>query len=233
MPARLVGVRGAFLMGSLQRGTHLHAAHDVDVCVVLDEDSWRATRHRGPGALLRRFCDVVHASGGGFEANLQNRSVALRGADPSRACDLVPAFHHPWKAGVYVIPDVARDAWIATCPDAHLALNRAANARTGGMANRVIRRVKRWNLERGKPLRSFQIEVVACAVLRAPVAPAHGERLVLDRLAESLRAPLPDPTGVGPPIDDGYLDDRRSRAVTALFESAPAGEVLCPAARAA
>jgi hypothetical protein len=117
----------------------------------------------------------------------------------------------------YEIPDRERIAWIRTNPERHRRRCIEANARAGGMLNRLIKAAKQWN--RGqrdgndhKPLRSFHLEVMCYeAFSTKPADERRGLHALFGHLASRVLKQCPDPAGLSPHIDAGIGPEQRQQ----------------------
>lgn len=223
------GVREVFLAGSRSRGTQLHSHHDTDLFVVLHEQSRGRLYRRGPDECLRALQSAVApACADGVRVRLQNRSLGLLAPEGRGDCDLVFAFRHPWRRGIYFIPDRALDRWILSSPGAQRRANHDAGHRTGGAINPLIRAVKQWNLCHGKPLKSFHLEAMVYRAFEAPPRDGRSALIALfDHLMRAIERPCPDPGGVGLSVDEHVTDTLRSRARRLLAEARSSLEAEC------
>ncbi|MCC6552541.1 MAG: nucleotidyltransferase [Polyangiaceae bacterium] len=216
----LGGIKRDFLSGSYGRRTAIRPLNDIDVFVILDSASHSDVYPPSPPETclkkVRRALDDAYQ--GKVSTRLQGRSVNIEFTGTGIGYDIVPAF----PAGdIYMIPDRDRRSWIKTDPERHRAACVAANERAGGKLNPLIKMAKQWNTLRGKPLRSFHIEVMSYkAFPAAPPSYAEGLQALFAFLAQRVLASCPEPAGAGPHVDAGMTSEERARARAALIAAA-------------
>ena len=137
--------------------------------------------------------------------------------------DVVPAFdkdHH------YEIPDTkAAKGWTDTDPEVHAEKATAANAAFSGEWKGMVRMIKRWNVEKDKPVRpSFLLEVIALDLLRPPFNGDFPYEFMgfFDSASGRIFEEWPEPAGLGPPVSDTMATDEKKKAQTALKEASGA-----------
>lgn len=229
----LGGIAEQFLTGSYARRTAIRPLDDIDLFVVLDPTAHRAVYPSDtvkPSAVLTKVRTAILTAWPTSGAPiLQNRSVRLHWNTATGGrigFDIVPAFAN--KAGVYIIPDRERDAWIQTNPAAHRAALGAADGKAGSMLNPLIKMAKLARNVREVELRSFHLEVMAYgAFATAPARYPEGIHALFGYLASAILSTCADPAGVGPNIDAGMTQEKRTKAREALLAAeVDAGKAL-------
>ncbi|MFT3765476.1 MAG: CBASS oligonucleotide cyclase [Minicystis sp.] len=219
----LGGISRDFLSGSYARATAIKPLHDIDLFVVLDPTAHRDVYPSNtvpPSACLKKVHRALAAAYPTANTpTLQQRSVNIVFTGTGIGYDVVPAFEN--RAGMFVIPDRGRDAWIETQPEAHRAALVAANEKAGGKLNALIKMAKHWKKEHRVPLRSFHLEVMAYgAFTSGPDRFPEGVRAVFGHLANAVQSTCPVPGLAGlPSVDAGMMQDERTRLRTKLLET--------------
>ena len=160
-----------FLTGSYKRHTKTKPLKDVDIfCVLGDEE--RHYRDEPPGEVLSAFENALVEKYGRSAVIQQRRSVCVDFAENQDdekvlSCDVVPAFA---VTDHYEICDQeGSEGWIETNPRAHEDLAVEAHAAFSKEWKGLVRMMKYWNNNNGKPIKpSFLIEVMALEVLHSP-----------------------------------------------------------------
>lgn len=195
-----------FITGSYGRRTAIRPLHDIDIFVVMQNppatpkdaiaEVFNALRRRYPQTSLRR----------------QARSVNIDFAGTGIGFDIIPA--RTPRSGDYEIPDRGADRWITTNPEKHRDVLVAANQRAGGMLNPLIKALKQWNGQYGKPLKSFHLEVMCYDAFphRGPDNYRVGIQSLLSHLQQKIVYSCPDPAGVGLDIDTQMTSSERGKA---------------------
>jgi len=134
-------VLDSFLTGSYSRHTMIAPLKeaDLDIFVVLDpgyyeEDGQANLLDRVERVLKNTYPRTPDISRNGQAVTIQFTDFAV---------DVVPAFYR--KGGGYLIPNSARQTWIATDPKKHVEILSDANARHNGNLVPLIKMVKGWN----------------------------------------------------------------------------------------
>jgi hypothetical protein len=213
------------LTGSFHRDTKTRPLKDVDLFAPLanNEENRRRFIQQHPR-------DVLEA----FEASLKNRyervSVGRRsvrvefGPEESiLSYDVVPAFLR--SDGAFVIPDEQLGKWISSDPRIHRDLATEKNRACDGKWKPLIKMLKGWNrhietrhgAKAIKP--SFLMEVIALSVIEPPLNDYATElQFAFATLAEHVTSDWPDPSGLGPNVNE--MDkDQRLRARELLREA--------------
>lgn len=207
------------LAGSYSRGTAIRPLHDVDLFVILDEASHGSLRQSPPTACLQKVQTALAAAYPSNQPRLQYRSVNLTFSGTGIGYDVVPAFEN--APDVYLIPDRERQSWIKTNPEKHRQALSAANTRAGSKLNPLIKAAKHWNAQKGRPLGSFHLEVMAYSAFSSP-PPSYpaGLLALFAHLAASVLKNCPDPAGLSPHIDNGMPNEERLRIRATLLKAA-------------
>ncbi|MFQ5668818.1 MAG: CBASS oligonucleotide cyclase [Candidatus Binatia bacterium] len=213
-----------FLTGSYKRWTKTKPLKDVDIFFVLHDDE-RHYRDNKPSKVLSAFGDVLAKEYGSDRVRSQRRSVCVTfdvqdDYDRVLSFDVVPAFT---KDGHYEIPDAhVLLGWIETDPEVHEQLAKEAQDAFNQEWKGLVRMVKKWNEERGKPVRpSFLLEVMALQLL---VSPFNGDyayelKAFFASAAEDIYEAWADPAGLGPSVSDGMNTAEKRSAERELREA--------------
>lgn len=213
-----------FLSGSYRRFTKTKPLKDVDIFCVLHDDE-RSYRQKHPSAVLRAVGDRLAREYGKDKVVVQRRSVSISfdvsgEEDRVMSFDVVPAFT---KGGHYEIPDTAiSTGWTETNPEIHAEKATNANRAFGGEWKGMVRMFKKWNLERGKPVKpSFLLEVMALDLLRPPFGGDYAREFksLFASAADRIYEDWPDPAGLGPPVSDSMTTADRQNAARLLLEA--------------
>jgi len=229
-------VQTDFLTGSYARSTKTKPLKDVDIFVVLG-DRELDRRSSSPRSVLDAFETSLTSHYGATATTRGRRSISVEfdRSSPTKdedgkviSIDIVPAF----EAGdVYEIPDDILGEWIQTNPKVHKEKSTAKNAELAGSWVPLVKMLKAWNREAGKPIKpSFLIEVMALDLVDAPFNDYASEvRSFFAAAGDAISETWADPAGLGPPVSDQMTAERCSEARLALYEA----EKLCAqAARA-
>ncbi len=234
----LAGVIDSRLVGSYRRGTAIRPLKDIDVFVVLDARHHRRDVPEAPLRLLQTIERALRASYPSHRPRIQGRSVNIGFSGTEIEYDIVAAFAPTWTGSAdtepayYEIPDRRVSTWIRTNPAKHREACIAANDRAGGMLNGLIKAVKHWNRDHGKPLSGFHIEVMSySAFWSKPDDPRTGLRDLFQHLATAVQSACPDPAGLGPAIDADLTSQERAHARKLLLGAAQVAQAAVDAER--
>lgn len=213
---QLGGIDRDILSGSYARRTAIRPLHDVDLFIILNEKIHAGLRGPDPSPCLVAVRDALARGYPNKQAaRLQGRSVNIEFSGSGIGYDIVPAFAN--GPGAYRIPDRDRENWILTNPEVHRQTLVTANQRAGGKLVPLIKLAKHVNTGLGRPLRSFHLEVMSYEAFSGP-PPSYPEGLafLLTYLADRVLQTCRDPAGLGPNIDNGMDQPKRTRAREAL-----------------
>lgn len=201
-----------FLTGSYARHTKTKPLKDVDIFCVLG-DSERHYRDKAPSALLADVEKALADEYGKDNVCQQRRSVCVdfgiredengETDDKVVSFDVVPAFD---EGKHYEIPDKDISAgWTKTDPEVHADKAVAAQKAYDREWKGLVRMMKSWNREQGKPIKpGFLIEVMALDVLYPPWGGSYAREMqaFFATLAARISEKWPDPAGLGPDVSD-------------------------------
>lgn len=216
-----------FLTGSYKRWTKTKPLKDVDIFCVLGEDE-RHYRSKHPSVLLGAVESKLVDKYGRDSVKCQRRSVSVdfnvAGQEERvMSFDVVPAFdkdHH------YEIPDTNRDSgWTDTDPEIHAEKATAANKAYEGEWKGMVRMIKRWNVEKDKPVRpSFLLEVMALDILRPPFGGDYPYEFqaFFATAAARIHEEWQEPAKLGPPVSDTMTYTEKDKAKIALQQASDA-----------
>jgi Second Messenger Oligonucleotide or Dinucleotide Synthetase domain len=215
-----------FLSGSYKRFTKTKPLKDVDIfCVLADSERDTYGNGKHPSVLLNKVKDVLIAKYGTDRVHKQRRSVSVEfpvTGDEERVIsfDVVPSFT---KGDHYEIPDEAtKSGWTETNPKIHAEKATTANANFKGEWKGMVRMIKAWNNEKGKPVKpSFLLEVMALDLIRPPFDgnfPYEFMHLFASA-GDRILAEWPEPARLGPPVSDSMTTNEKSMAQKALKDA--------------
>jgi hypothetical protein len=216
-----------FLTGSYKRWTKTKPLKDVDIFCVLgaDENHYRS---KPPSAVLGAVEAKLVEKYGRDKVKCQRRSVSVEfdvagQEDKVMSFDVVPAFdkdHH------YEIPDTSiSKGWTDTDPEIHAEKATEANKAYSGEWKGMVRMIKRWNAEKGKPVKpSFLLEVMALSLLRPPFQGDYPYEFMgfFQSAADRIHEVWPEPAGLGPPVSDGMNSQQKDAARSVLTDASAA-----------
>jgi hypothetical protein len=198
-----------FLTGSYRRNTKTKPLKDVDIFVVLGpEESHRREEH--PSLVLGALETCLAGEYGAEQVERDRRCVTVFFEKRNQtqhedgkilSLDVVPAF----DAGTHFeIPDGMLGTWITTDPEIHGQETTAKNSELGGNWVPLVKMLKGWNREAGKPIKpSFLVEVMALELIDGPFNNYPDEaRRFFAAAAATISDAWPDPAGLGPSVSD-------------------------------
>ena len=229
--------RGAefYPAGALAAGTQIRPLNDVDVVVELPSvpQDWMEYPKRAMLSVEEMLRGRING-----KLELSTHAIKITYPDEEFTADVVVGLRQNYGILIPECPkDDRPDRWIATHPRRHAEQVRERNGQFGSAVfSREIRVLKylnrEWKLrddQERKPLSSFHVTALALEILslRAPIA--EMTPIFLERAATLVLNPLPDPAGVGEPLEakdpayaSGLLADAAKKTRRAL--SAPAEE---------
>lgn len=218
-----------FLTGSYARYTKTKPLKDVDIFCVLGSDE-RHYKEKSPSVLLADVEKALADEYGSSNVGRQRRSVTvdfgIRVNDDGdtdgkvMSFDVVPAFD---ETRHYEIPDTATTAgWTKTDPKVHADLAVSAQEAYSREWKGLVRMMKSWNREHGKPIKpGFLIEVMALDVLFPPWGGTYSREMqaFFHTMADRISEDWPDPAGLGPHVSDRMTSQMRLEARRQLLEA--------------
>ena len=200
-----------FLTGSYARWTKTKPLKDVDIFCVLAKKH-RTYREQAPSVLLADIETALAKKYGKENVSRQRRSCTVDFGVKSvedrtdykvMSFDVVPAFT---KASHYEIPDTATSSgWTETNPKVHYDKAVEAQKAYSDEWKGLVRMMKKWNYQRGKPIEpSFLIEVMALDILKPSWGGDYRREMqaFFATLADRIHETWKDPAGLGPPVSD-------------------------------
>lgn len=157
--ARSLHVLEARAIGSIPQYTALAGHADLDVLVALHYG--KHIKGRSPAAVLAAVKAALGDGAGAYRRNGQAVTVTFRSWP---RVDVVPAARVVDDDGTlahFEIPDMGRDVWLTTNPDAHASRMREAAAVRGPGFRQAITMIKHWNRRQDVRLQSYHVEVIA------------------------------------------------------------------------
>jgi hypothetical protein len=196
---------------------------DVDIFFVLDKEKEKKYLN-DPIGLLAAFKDCLALKYGEDKVKIGRRSVGIdlnigAAEDKVLSIDAVPAFD---VGKHYQIPDNVLSKWINTDPEIHSEEATAANKAFDGEWKPMVKMIKKWNENQGKPIKpSFLIEVMCMQILYPPFSGGYVYELksFFATAAERIGESWPDPAGLGSPVSDQMDAERINTARQRLNEA--------------
>lgn len=211
-------VLDSFLTGSYSRHTMIAPLKDadVDIFIVLDPSYYEENGQANLLDRVKRVLKNTYPTTPDISRNGQ--AVTIQFTD--FAVDVVPAFYR--KGGGYLIPNSARQTWIATDPKKHVEILSDANARHNGDLVPIIKMVKGWNRNIERDFYSFHLEVLVLQILdRVTISDfPSGIRYFFDKGRSYIREKNPDPSGYGGDIGAYLNTNPKIESAVARFETA-------------
>jgi predicted nucleotidyltransferase len=167
-----------YASGSLARGSQIEPIKDVDLLIVfnredhLDWDGGPGTAEQALKETQQRVRELLGADGGRVAkevrlTRIQNHAVKCFLDDPNDpdafTVDVVPALRHEERG--FEIPEKDSDKWIRTDPLYLIKEVLDRHEASEGTFVPLLRVLKRWSKDHGKPLKGLTIEVLALDVL--------------------------------------------------------------------
>jgi hypothetical protein len=202
---RHVGPARGFPAGALAAGTQIRPLNDVDT--VLEFATVPETWLARPRKAMEDFVGWLDRELDG-RLDISTHAIKVSYGDEEFTADMVIAR----KADVGILlpecPEQGLHRWIPSHPERHAQQVRERNAEWGSARfSRELRVLKHLNREwmlrdpfERKPLSSFHLTALGLAALLEPGTHAELTPLFLERAAELVLGPLPDPAGVGDPL---------------------------------
>lgn len=218
-----------FLTGSYARHTKTKPLKDVDIFCVLG-DAERHYRDKAPSVLLADVEKELAKEYGEDNVCQQRRSVCVdfgiredengETDDKVMSFDVVPAFDEKKH---YEIPDTdTSSGWTKTDPEIHAEKAVSAQKAYDREWKGLVRMMKSWNREQGKPVKpGFLIEVMALEVLFPPWGGTYSREIqaFFATLADRISETWADPAGLGPDVSDRMTPQMCADARKVLLES--------------
>ncbi len=215
-----------FLTGSYARWTKTKPLKDVDVFCQMHWDE-RGYRDRPPRAILERIEAILATIYGKDRVKVDQLAVTVdfgvpvnendESDDKVLSIDVVPAFT---KDDHYEIPDTSRGGWIETDPEIHADLAVAAHNAYQREWKPLVRMIKKWNRQHGRPVvPSFLLEVMALDLLVPPFSGGYPYEMkgFFAAAAEHIHGSWPVPAGLGPAVSGGMTTVQKDNARRALL----------------
>lgn len=211
-----------FLTGSYARWTKTKPLQDVDIFCVL-EDRERHYREK-PSSLILSEVEKVLVKRYGREkvdpplafsvtVNFGVNVVDGKTDDKVMSFDIVPAFV---KEDYYEVPNpLDSSGWTETNPRVHYDLAVAAHEAYSKEWKGLVRMMKAWNRQNGKPITpSFLIEVMALQVLYGDFQGdfRYEMKAFFASLADRIHDRWTDPAGLGPDVSGGMTSYQKDIA---------------------
>lgn len=215
-----------FLTGSYARHTKTKPLKDIDIFFVLGSKEAHR-RDKAPGLTLDAFESCLVKEYGRDSVERGRRCVTVefdkknQTQDPDGkvlSVDTIPAFD---IGDHYEIPDGVIGKWIESDPEIHAEQATAKNKELDGKWKPLVKMIKRWNREAGKPIKpAFLIEVMAQGLIDPPFSTYPDELINFFSAAQQgIEQDWPDPAGLGPPVSDQMDAAKRNAAKLKLREA--------------
>jgi hypothetical protein len=217
-------IKNDFLTGSYGRHTKTRPLKDVDIFFVLDKEKEKRFLS-DPLGLLEEFRKVLALEYKEYKVAIGRRSVGIdlaiaQGDDEKiMSIDAVPAFD---SGNHYQIPDNVLKNWVQTDPEVHAEKATAANKAFDGEWKPLVKMIKKWNENQGKPIKpSFLIEVMSLQILYPPFSGGYIYELksFFATAAERIGETWADPASLGTPVSDQMDSSKVSAARQKLVEA--------------
>lgn len=214
------------LTGSYARDTKTKPLKDVDIFCIF-KDSAKKYRWEDPNEILSDFEKELATKYGSNRVKSRRRSILVKFNDEEAddgsseevlSFDIVPAYRLNED---YEIPDSQLGTWIKSNPFTHASEATNANSAYGGKWKPIVKMIKAWNRNAGKPIDpSFLIEVMALELIvpPSPTTINYPYELkgffatAINRIGETWE----DPARLGPPVSDQMDSVKVAEAVKAL-----------------
>eukprot|EP00162_Nutomonas_longa_P013100 comp21413_c0_seq1/m.46294 comp21413_c0_seq1/g.46294 ORF comp21413_c0_seq1/g.46294 comp21413_c0_seq1/m.46294 type:complete len:311 (+) comp21413_c0_seq1:84-1016(+) len=204
--------------GSYAREMYLSGLSNVDLFVVLDRKSHdiRAVR-----AAIGECADALKKS---IKGRFVQRDYSLEIDMDFTTFTLIPSFVAPDGLGI-LFPESGTGTLLYVNNAAIVNRAREVDKLTLGLGPRIVRLVKLWNYLRGRPLKSFHIEVLSYDAFteKVPVAFAQGLTCFIGYLAHHVRSPLE--------IPGGCSESSRVLPLDLSYDALSASSYLCEGGR--
>jgi hypothetical protein len=199
-PTRVVAV------GALAQGTQIHPLNDFDL--VLEVQKLKEGWIENPQAALNEVMGWLNpAIEGTFESSAH--AIKITFADCAFTADLVLGLKQENGLLIPHCPDDEQHRWILTAPETHKlqVLDRNKQLGSSGFTRQI--RILKWlneywqivhELDK-KPLSSFHMTALALRLLTMDATHAQWTPYFLENAAQLVMEPLPDPAGVGEPLE--------------------------------
>lgn len=225
---------GSFAAGALAAGTQIKPLNDVDLVVYGTGNSLPTGWQENPGTALAAICSRL-GSETGYVCKPRAHAVKVEFPDVAFSADVVfGVSRSPEGLLIPHCPSGVPHKWIDTHPRRHAELIRSRNAETTYKFARVVRILKALNTYWGaqsdtgkKPLSSFHLTSLAWTIATEIVSLGSGVEEVLRRSTDLVLRPLPDPSGVGDPIearDPEFATRKLGAAAAAVADAIAAGD---------
>lgn len=192
--------------GALAAGTQIRPLNDVDVVIELPTvpSDWVQYPRRAMSTFESMLKDRIN---GKFE--LSTHAIKITYPDEEFTADVVIGWKQSQGIMIPECPKEGKDLWIPTHPRRHAEQVRERNAAFGSPDfSREIRVLKYLNREwklrddrERKPLSSFHVTALALSILRSPRTISQMTPDFLESASRMVFKPLPDPAGVGAPLE--------------------------------
>jgi hypothetical protein len=200
------GSRRWISVGALAQGTQIAPLNDVDGVIEIEKApfQWEINPDRAFED-VRAWLDPLIKG----KLEVGTHAIKITFPDEDFTADVVIGIKQEFGLLIPHCPKDERHRWIATHPERHKQQVLERNRQIGSsMFTREIRILKhlnrRWKMadpQERKPLSSFHITALALKLLAKPGTHAEWTPVFLEQAAELVLRPLPDPAGVGEPIE--------------------------------
>lgn len=217
-------VLDSFLTGSYSRSTMIAPLKeaDVDIFFVLDAKYFHHYNNGQNGGqaglldLVKRTLRRTYTSTPDISRNGQ--AVTIQFTD--FGVDVVPGFHR--NGGGFLIPNSLSASWLSTDPKRHVEISTAANKAHDGDLVPLVKMIKCWNRQNGRPFRSFHLEVIALEVFNNVRISDYssGARYFFDKGRTAVAQKNPDPAGYGDDVGSYISGKEKIDEAVARFQRA-------------
>ncbi|MGI8700883.1 MAG: CBASS oligonucleotide cyclase [Nocardioidaceae bacterium] len=217
-----ISLKTSFLTGSYARHTKTKKLKDVDIFIVVRaEGADVGLRDQTPWSVLSTLQQHLAAKYTSPAPAIGRRSctVEFSSSDEVPSFDVVLAFER--EEGGYWIPDRTCGEWIASDPSVHKSKATAKNTECDGKWIPLVKMIKGFNREWGKPVRpSFLLEVMALDLV-IPRCGRYQDEMVLflANATDRIQDEWPDPADLGPDVNSS-MDATEKRTAAARLREA-------------
>jgi hypothetical protein len=191
----LLTLDDTYLSGSYRRRTLIRPLDDIDLLVVLNWEAYKDTialDAAGASAALDLIDAALAKAYPKSERHRFDNCIQIVFAGTGIGFDVVPAFRV--SKDEFRIPDEGRGKWLVTNPrEVERLVTEANQGRTDEWLVPLVKLLKAWNDEHGKPLRGYHLEAMAYyALLTAPANARDGIAWLLEQLSTRVWSTTPD-----------------------------------------
>lgn len=158
----------SFSIGSIPKYTALKNHADLDIMVALHYG--KHIKNKSPGEVLQNIRDSLGLSKNNVRKNGQAVTLYYK-TWPN--VDVVPvsrSVNSNNEVTHYNVPNINTGKWIISEPKKHSQNLLAKSSECGENFKKIIKMIKWWNINHGRHLQSYHIEVLALNIFSLPIA---------------------------------------------------------------